>query len=200
MPTSLKGQVIAITGAASGIGRATATLLASHGAYLSLADNNEAGLASIAEQLVRDHAGARVFVRKLDVRSSAACNSWIADTVEHFGNTPLAGAANLAGVFGPSIAQERGTIRNLGDDEFDFVMDVNCRGVFNCLRAQLQNMQEGEAGRRGGSIVNAASVAGMVGVEGNSPYVASKHAVVGMTRTAAKEEGSRAIRVNCIAP
>lgn len=117
----------------------------------------------------------------------------------HFGQ-PIAGAANLAGAVGPSIAQERGAIRHITDAEFDFVMDVNVKGTLNCLRAQLPHMQEGFEGRGGGAIVNAASVAGIVGVEYNGPYVASKHAIVGMTRTAAKEEGARAIRVNAIAP
>lgn len=79
-------------------------------------------------------------------------------------------------------------------------MDVNCRGLLNCLRAELPFMQTGSQGCGGGSIVNAASIAGIVGVQNNGPYVASEHAVVGLTRTVAKEEGTRAIRVNAIAP
>jgi len=93
-------------------------------------------------------------------------------------------------------------VRNLTDSEAEFVLDVNCRGTFNCLRAELAHMKTGTIprGRHGGSIVNAASIAGLMGVEHNGPYVASKHAVAGWTRTAAKEEGKRAIRINAIAP
>ena len=135
----------------------------------------------------------------VDVLSQEACRLWIADTVAHFGQ-PIAGAANLAGSFGPSIAQERGAIRHITDAEFDFAMDVNVKGTLDCLCAQLPLMQQGAEGRGVGAIVNAASVAGLVGGEYTGPYVASKHAIVGMTRTAAKEEGARAIRLNAISP
>lgn len=195
---SLKGKVVVITGAGSGIGRATATLLASYSVLLSLADINETALATVRAEL-QHHSPIPIFTAVVDVRSQEACRSWIANTVAHFGQ-PIAGAANLAGVFGQSIAQERGAIRNITDAEFDFVMDVNVKGTLNCLRAQLPHMQEGSGGRGGGAIVNAASISGIVGVENNGPYVASKHAVVGMTRTLAKEEGARAIRVNAVAP
>lgn len=201
---SLRGQVVAITGAASGIGRATAARLASIGAFLSLADANAKGLeeaeATLRTRADTDGSGARFFARVLDVRNPGATREWIVDTVAFYNGTPLAAAANLAGVFGPSIAQERGTIRNVGSDEFDWVMAVNCHGLFNCLQAELQFMRSGSEGYGGGSIVNAASIAGLVGVDGNGPYAASKHAVVGLTRTAAKEECARAIRVNAIAP
>ena len=80
------------------------------------------------------------------------------------------------------------------DDEWDLIMGVNCTGVFNCLRAELRVMTSG------GSIVNAASVAGLVGSPLAAPYVASKHAVVGLTRSAAKEAGGKNIRVNAVAP
>ncbi|KAJ5958025.1 short chain dehydrogenase/reductase family oxidoreductase [Penicillium vulpinum] len=200
---SLQGKVIAITGAASGIGLATAKLLAQHGAPLSLADLNETRLADAATEIRQlypsDVSLHPVLTTVVDVRSLEACQSWVARTTTHF-NQPLAGAANLAGVFGKSIGQEVGAVRNMTESEFEFVLDVNCRGTFNCLRAELPSMQTGSSGRNGGSIVNAASIAGIVGVEHNGPYVASKHAVVGLTRTVAKEEGKRAIRVNAIAP
>lgn len=195
---SLSGKVICITGAASGIGRATATLLASHHALLSLADINAPALESLRTSL-QHLSPLPILVTELDVRSQEACRGWIVSTVSHF-NQRIFGAANLAGVFGPSIAQEKGSIYNITDAEFDFVWDVNLKGTLNCLRAQLPHMVEGKGGRGGGSIVNAASVAGLVGGENNAPYVASKHAVVGLTRTLAKEEGHRAIRCNAVAP
>ena len=85
------------------------------------------------------------------------------------------------------------------DAEFNFVMDVNVKGTLSCLRAQLPPMQKDSEGRSSEAIVNTASVTGIMGVEYNGPYVASKHAIVGMTRTATKEEGARVIRVNAIA-
>jgi len=196
---SLDGKVVVITGAGSGIGRATATLLASHSVLLSLTDVNTTALKAVQDELQRLSPTSSIFTTVVDVRSQEACSSWIADTVTHIGQ-PIAGAANLARAFGPSIGQERGAIRQITDAEFDFVMAVNVKGTLNCLRAELPHIREGSKGRGGGAIINAASIAGLVGVEHNGPYVASKHTIVGMTRTAAKEEGARAIRVNAIAP
>ena len=196
---SLAGRVVLITGAGSGIGRATATLLASHSVLLSLADVNATALKAVQDELQQLYPACPVLTATVDVRSQEACSSWAGSSVKHFGQ-PITGAVNLAGAFGPSIAQDRGAMRHITDAEFDFVMAVNVKGTLNCLRAELPLMLEGSNGRGGGSIVNAASIAGLVGVEGNGPYVASKHAIVGITRTASKEEGSRAIRVNAIAP
>lgn len=195
---SLAGKVVVITGAGSGIGRATATLLAGRSVLLSLADMNKTALETVRTEL-QPNSPAPIFTAVVDVRSQETCRSWIADTVAHFGQ-PIAGAANLAGVIGSSVGQERGAIRHITDSEFDFIMDVNVKGTLNCLRAQLPHMQEGSHGRGGSAIVNAASVAGIAGAQYNGPYVAAKHAIVGLTRTAAKEEGTKAIRVNAIAP
>ncbi|KAK8102444.1 hypothetical protein PG984_015590 [Apiospora sp. TS-2023a] len=212
MASSLEGKVVAITGAASGIGRKTALILARHGVLLSLADVNEDALAKVAQEVreekptTQDGGSPRdnVLTMVVDVRKQEDCSKWITATVAHFGQ-PLAGAANLAGVFGPSIGRPgSGSVRSIGDDEYDWVMAVNAKGVLNCLRAELPAMQTGSSssqGRGGGSIVNASSGAGLVGVPYNVPYVASKHAVAGITRTAAKEEGpTTGIRVNAIAP
>ncbi|KAK2057594.1 NAD(P)-binding protein [Colletotrichum caudatum] len=208
---SLAGKVFVITGAASGIGRATAALLCRRGALLSLADINAASLAAVKDELEqhldetgRDDLGARpsrVLTTVLDVRSPEGCRSWMEATAAHFGR-PLSGAANLAGVFGPSIGREAGAVRHVTDAEFDRVMDVNVKGTLNCLRAQLPHMAPGGGGGGGGggAVVNAASIAGISGVLYNVPYVASKHAVVGITRTLAKEEGPRGIRANAVAP
>ncbi|KAL8645851.1 MAG: hypothetical protein Q9210_006481 [Variospora velana] len=191
---SLTGNLVVITGAGSGIGRATAILLASHSALLSLADVNATVLKTFQDELQRLFPVSSILVAVVDVRSQEACSSWVADTA------PIAGAVNLAGTFGPSIAQERGAIRHITDAEFDTVMAVNVKGALNCLRAELPQMLEGSRGRGSGAIINAASIAGLVSVEHNGSYVASKHAIVGLTRAAAKEEGARAIRVNAIAP
>jgi NAD(P)-dependent dehydrogenase (short-subunit alcohol dehydrogenase family) len=79
-------------------------------------------------------------------------------------------------------------------------MRVNVQGTLNCVRAQLNNIRTGSGGRGGGSIVNASSVAGIMGFTQNAAYAASKHAVIGISRCAAKEEGPRGIRINCVAP
>ncbi|KAK5996279.1 Short-chain dehydrogenase/reductase aba4 [Cladobotryum mycophilum] len=200
----LKGKVVVITGAASGIGKATSKLLAKNGVLLSLADINEQGLAKFKSELQNERGGAinidqDILTFVVDVRSAEACNKWITDTVSYF-NQPIWGAANIAGVFGPNDGLPGGTIRNLTNEEFDAVFDVNVKGLLNCLRAQLPRIQVGQGGRGGGSIVNTSSLQGTIPMPLSGPYAASKHAINSLTRTAAKEEGERAIRVNAIAP
>jgi|TARA_R110002003_G_scaffold104_7_gene8229 NAD(P)-dependent dehydrogenase (short-subunit alcohol dehydrogenase family) len=185
---SLKDKVIVITGAASGIGLETARLFAKRGAKLSLADVQEKPLKALEGEL--QQSGAQIITQVVDVRDRKAVEAWIAATVEKFGK--LDGAANLAGVIGKQ-ANVVG-IDGLDDDEWDFVMGVNVVGLKNCLRAQVPHFNEGAA------IVNAASILGLIGAAKNLAYCASKHAVVGMTRSAAKELGSKKIRVNCICP
>lgn len=134
----------------------------------------------------------------LDVRDAAAVESWIQATVKEHGK--LDGAANLAGVIGPTIGITG--IEDIPLSEFDFIIDVNLKGVFNCLRAELKAMHEKiKAGdQKLGSIVNAASIAGLTAMPKNPAYITSKHAVVGLTRAAAKECGGGGVRVNAIAP
>ena len=103
----------------------------------------------------------------------------------------------MAGVMGPSYGRPGGLIRNLPLSELHSVNQINAYGTFNVLRAELPHMATTP---HQSSIVNAASIAGLMGVPGNAPYVMSKHAIVGLTKTAAKEEGARGIRVNAIAP
>ncbi|CAK7200155.1 hypothetical protein SEUCBS139899_002845 [Sporothrix eucalyptigena] len=176
----LDGKVIALTGAASGIGLATAKLLAARGAILSVADVSEERLHAAMELLPKGTVAATV-----DVRDSKQVADWIDRTVHIHGR--LDGAVNMAGVV------TMGTmLRDDTDDAWDFIMGVNAKGTFNCLRAQLQHMS------KGGSIVNAASVAGQMGVAALGIYSASKHAVIGLTKSAAREHPD--IRVNAVAP
>ena len=194
MSTNFEGKVIAITGAASGMGLATAKMLASRGAIVSLGDMNESLLQTTAKDIIS--AGGHAFATTLDVRNRSAVESWIFETVKREGK--LDGAVNLAGVAGKQIGVA--TIEDIEDDAWDFVIDVNLRGVLNCMRAEIKAMGNPKEGGRGASIVNASSVAGIIGMPKNGAYIASKHAVVGLTRAAAKECGPRAIRVNAIAP
>ncbi len=202
--SSLSGKTIAITGAASGIGLATAKLLARQGARLSLADIQQDRLGSVAEEL-RSNCGegggaVDVLASVVDVRDRSQVEDWMTRTISHFGGGPLDGAANLAATEGRHVGAAGLAVRNLTDDEFDHVMDVNCKGVLNCVRAQLKVIKEGTGGRGGGSIVNASSLAGLMGYASHAAYCASKHAVIGITRSAAKEEGAKGVRVNAIAP
>ncbi|KAM0282138.1 hypothetical protein ACHAQH_003178 [Verticillium albo-atrum] len=187
---TIKGKVIAITGAASGIGRATATQLASLGALLSLADANASLLEEVRVELAAASGPDKIHVKQVDVRDRAAVEAWIKETVDKFGQ--LDGAANLAGVIGKQ--QNIASIADIDDDDWDFVMGVNVKGVLNSLRAQIPALKDGA------SVVNAASVAGLIGLPNSAAYVASKHGVVGLTKTAAKELGSRHVRVNAVAP
>jgi NAD(P)-dependent dehydrogenase (short-subunit alcohol dehydrogenase family) len=186
--SSLEGKVIALTGGASGIGLATSKLLASRGAKLSLADINASQLEAAVKSI--QEAGGQAIFTVVDVTKREHVKKFIEKTVQEYGR--LDGAANLAGVIGRHAVTLE--LRDETDDEYDFIMDVNVKGVFNCLREELKVMQSGA------SIVNAASVLSMTGQAKNSLYTASKHAVAGFIRTAAKEEGPNNIRINGVAP
>jgi NAD(P)-dependent dehydrogenase (short-subunit alcohol dehydrogenase family) len=190
MPTtfSISGKVIALTGGASGIGLQTAILLASQGAIVSIADLSEAPLKEVEAKITAS--GGTVLTAVVDVRDDKAVDAWIATTVAKF--EQLDGAVNLAGVIPKSINVER--VQDLNNEDWKFVLDVNLNGVMYCMRAQLKEMKDG------GSVVNAASICGVIGFPKNSAYTASKHAVIGLSRAACEEVGERGIRINCIAP
>ncbi|CEF87572.1 hypothetical protein FGSG_11263 [Fusarium graminearum PH-1] len=179
--TSFDGKVIAVTGAASGMGLATAQLLASRGAIISLADINEEVLKSVLDSLP----GNGHIYQVVDVSQSESVNAWIKQTIDKFGK--LDGAVNMAG-----IIAEPTPLTEYTDEVWDRMFAVNTRGVFNCLRAELKTITAG------GSIVSAASVFGQFGAPGHVAYCASKAAVIGLSRTAAKE--NEHIRVNCVSP
>lgn len=187
----ITNKIIAITGAASGIGLETAKLLASQGAKLSICDVNEVALQEKAAEIsALSTSPTNILSTVVDVRLPASVDAWIAATVSAFGK--LDGAVNLAGVIPKVINIER--VEDLNDEDWNFVIDVNLHGVMHCMRAQLREMNVG------GSVVNAASICGLIGFPKNAAYTAAKHAVIGLSRSAAKEVGDREIRVNCIAP
>lgn len=186
---NLEGKVICITGAASGIAFAVARLAAQSGARLAICDNQKEQLDQAVSTL-RSATDTEVVGTVVDVTSDEQVRRWIDATVEHFGR--LDGAANFAGV-----ERKHGAftpIADLSNEEWDWVLSVNLTGLMYCLRAQLKVMGSGS------SIVNASSIAGLQGKAGLAPYSVSKHGVVGLSRTAAKENGSRGIRVNAVAP
>ncbi|MGM0585280.1 MAG: SDR family NAD(P)-dependent oxidoreductase, partial [Pseudomonadota bacterium] len=183
----LDGRTALVTGAGAGIGRATARKLAAEGARVIVSDVNEEGGAETAD-LIRQDGGEALF-HKADVSSPEEVEALVARAVEAFGR--LDAAVNNAGI--------EGRIRPLADqevDDFDAILRVNIRGAFLCMRAEIPRMLE--AG--GGAIVNLASVAGLVGFPGLSPYTASKHAVNGLTKTAALEYSKEGVRVNSVCP
>jgi NAD(P)-dependent dehydrogenase (short-subunit alcohol dehydrogenase family) len=177
--------VIAITGAASGIGLTVANLAAQHGAKLALADLNSDELAKVVESLRL--AGTDAIGTVVNVASSQDVDKWVGSIIEHFGR--LDGAANMAGVEG-----KMSNTSALSDENWNSVISVNLTGLMYCIRAQVRVMKDK------GSIVNAASIAGLRGGSGMSAYSASKHGVIGLTKSVAKEEGVRGIRVNAVAP
>ncbi|KAK6221210.1 ABA4 protein, partial [Colletotrichum tabaci] len=185
-------KVIAVTGAGSGIGRATAIYLAQRGATLAISDVNKASLDAVAAEILAEIPSAEVWTSAIDVSKADQVKSWISQTVAKFGK--LDGAANIAGTAGRE--QQGDPVDAQTDIDWNFVLDVNLTGTMYCLREELQVLSEG------GSIVNASSVLGLRGspTPGGSPYVASKHGVLGLTRSVAREYGHKNIRVNCVNP
>ncbi|KAJ0382260.1 hypothetical protein COL922a_012942 [Colletotrichum nupharicola] len=183
-------KVVAITGGASGIGLATAHLLAERGAKLSLADVQEKALQQAQSDINSKYPESDVLIFTVDVRNYEQVDKWITETVKHFGK--LDGAANLAGIIPNSIGLKG--IDEQDFDEWDLILSVNLTGVMHCLKAQLRVIENT------GAIVNASSIAGLIGRNKNASYVASKHGVMGLTRSAAKEVGPKGIRVNGICP
>ncbi|OJD21773.1 hypothetical protein ACJ73_06886 [Blastomyces percursus] len=193
---SFTSKVYAITGV-SGIGLAVAKQLRTRGALLSLADISQPALdeAFAALGSSPDH----VLITKVDVSSSAQVNAWIAATVDKFGR--LDGAANMAAAIGKHHGVRK--LVDQGDEEWDLLLRVNLTGMMYCVRAQLRimmaNKARGTGGEGIGSIVNAASIQGVMGFGKSATYAATKHGIVGLTKSVAKE-AAPGIRVNCIAP
>lgn len=181
------GKVALITGAAGGIGRATAERLAREGAALVLADVAEAGLAESAE--AARQAGARVVAAAADVTRPEDFEALVARAERELGGLDfLVNNAGIEGVVAP--------IESYPLDVFDRVLAVNVRGVFLGMRAAAPALRR----RGGGAIVNLASVAGVTGDPNLSAYIASKHAVIGLTRSGALAFGKDGVRVNAVAP
>ncbi|MEO0248625.1 MAG: 3-oxoacyl-ACP reductase FabG [candidate division WOR-3 bacterium] len=179
----MKGKVTIITGAAQGIGKTIAEFLADQGSDVALFDilDGEEVAASLRAK------GVRSAYYKVDVTDLAAVEQAVASVVKEFG-----GVDNLVNNAG--ITRDKLLLR-MSEEEWDQVMRVNLKGVFACTKAVLRHML-----KKGGSIVNISSIAGLMGNPGQSNYAATKAGIIGFTKSVAREYGERNIRVNAVAP
>jgi NAD(P)-dependent dehydrogenase (short-subunit alcohol dehydrogenase family) len=189
MPKRLEGKVALVTGASSGIGRASAVALAAEGARVVVAARRvEMGQETVA--IIRDAGGEAAFVRA-DVSVAADVERLVRETADAYGRLDC--ALNNAGVPGSVLAPTA----DLTEEQWDEVLTTNLKGVWLSMKYEIPLMLEGG----GGSIVNMSSILGLVGSGmGVSPYVTSKHAIVGLTKAAALEYAKRGVRVNAVCP
>ncbi|MGD2022885.1 MAG: 3-oxoacyl-[acyl-carrier-protein] reductase, partial [Desulfobacterales bacterium] len=176
-------KVVMVTGGAAGIGRVTAENFAKEGAKVAICDvNTEAGEAAVKEL------GPEASFAQVDVANSASVSDWVEAVMDQHGQIDV--LVNNAGI------TRDGLIMRMKEEDWDAVISVNLKSAFNCIKAVSKIMVK----QRSGRIINLASVVGVMGNPGQANYVASKAGMIGLTKTVAKELGSRGITVNAVAP
>lgn len=183
----LKNKIVLITGAGRGIGRAIAIALAKEGAEVVINYNGSEERAKEVKQTIEENGG-KASIYKCNVSDFTACEAMIKDIVKEYGHLDI--LVNNAGI------TKDGLIMKMKEEDFDSVLNVNLKGTFNTIRHSARQMLK----QRSGKIINISSVSGILGNVGQANYAASKAGVIGLTKTMARELGSRGITVNAIAP
>ncbi|MFH1305426.1 MAG: 3-oxoacyl-[acyl-carrier-protein] reductase [Candidatus Omnitrophota bacterium] len=183
----IENKVSMITGAARGIGREIALLFAQEGSDLAICDVNAEVLAATRKE-IEAATGRKVIAEKVDVTSGEEVTDFVKKILDNFGRLDI--LVNNAGITRDNL------ILRMSDEQWDAVISVNLKGAFNCIKAAARPMMKARSGR----IVNMASIIGIMGNAGQANYAASKGGLIALTKTVAKELGSRNINVNAIAP
>ena len=183
----LKNKIALITGAGRGNGRAIAIALAKEGAEVVINYNGSEERAKEVKQTIEENGG-KASIYKCNVSDFVACEAMIKDIVKEYGHLDI--LVNNAGI------TKDGLIMKMKEEDFDSVLNVNLKGTFNTIRHSARQMLK----QRSGKIINISSVSGILGNVGQANYAASKAGVIGLTKTMARELGSRGITVNAIAP